>query len=153
MNKVLKAYISGPLTKASNLPAAREYYLHLADICRDEGFDPYLPHLKHDPEQHPNVPVERVYREDLRNLLAADVVVAYVGAPSSGAGAELAMAVTYKLPIVAIYRPGEQVSRFILGMLRVSNGHELVAADAKLKEFLPGALKRAVHSITGNVAE
>jgi nucleoside 2-deoxyribosyltransferase len=144
----LKTYISGPLTGAVDLAAAREYYSRLASICQREGFDPYVPHLQHDPEHHASVPAELVYQEDLNNLLAADVIVAYVGAASSGAGAELAIAAAHQLPIVAVSRPGERVSRFLLGMLRVSNSVELVTSDDELQERLPGVLRDAVGSPT-----
>jgi nucleoside 2-deoxyribosyltransferase len=137
---MLRAYISGALTSVSDRDEVRALYERLADVCERAGVTAYVPHLENDPERHADVPPEVVYERDVAALTSADVVVAYVGAPSLGVGAELALAATSKTPIVAVSRPGQRVSRFIIGMLRQGSSYEIVAEDAELDAALTDAL-------------
>ena len=50
-------------------------------------------------------------------LRRADLIIAHIGAPSSGVGAELAFAVSEGKAIMAIHHHAEVPSRFIVGML------------------------------------
>jgi 2'-deoxynucleoside 5'-phosphate N-hydrolase len=139
-----RVYISGPLTTVRDPLAARALYEHIAEACSSVGLSPYLPHLENDPKLHPGVPAAQVYESDLRHLLEAQLVVADIGAASLGVGAELAIASMRTIPIVAFFRPGEQVSRFILGMLRASAAQEIVASEEDFILRLPIALRLAL---------
>lgn len=140
----MRVYISGPLTAASDLASARRYYDRLAALCRDQGLTPYLPHTENDPELHASASPAEVFRADLRQLLASDLVVAYVGSPSLGVGAELALAVRSQIPIVAVRRPDEVVSRFVVGMLESAGGRIVVASDNELSRKMPDALRGTI---------
>lgn len=134
-------YVSGALTSASNLAEARALYESLGAVCSKEGFEPYIPHLKTDPQNHPDVTAVDVYFHDAREIAAASLVVAYLGDPSLGVGAELALATGLGTPIVALYRPSQPVSRFILGLLRTHGAHEVVAeSDSELGRGLAAIL-------------
>jgi len=112
-----RIYISGPLQAAKDLSAARSFYERLAKICAGIGAEPYLPHQRTDPALHTDAHPIQVFRRDRQAMKECDLLIAHIGQPSSGVGAELGLAFTAEQPIIAIYRESERPSRFILGML------------------------------------
>jgi 2'-deoxynucleoside 5'-phosphate N-hydrolase len=143
----ISVYISGPLTVTADRRAARAYYERIAALCTGLGWVPYLPHTENDPEEHPDVPAEEVFKRDAAKLLGADLVVAFVGAPSLGVGAELALAMNSDIPILAICRPNEIVSRFVLGMLARHGNRVLAVDDTAMENELPKAMLTQVKSV------
>lgn len=133
-------YVSGALSAAADLDAARRLYERIADTCVTAGMQAFLPHLSNDPEHHPEVDADEVFRRDLKALSAADLVVAYLGIASTGVGAELAIAADLGIPILAIYSNGDRVSRFVLGLLRAHNAQELLVEIDDLQTQLPAKL-------------
>jgi nucleoside 2-deoxyribosyltransferase len=139
----LRIYISGPLQAAEDLRAARGLYEAIAAVCRHLGHDPYLPHEATDPEHARDLTSLDVYQRDITALRAADVVVAHVGAPSSGVGAEIAIAIATGTPVIAFRRPSEKMSRFLGGLLAESGlSVEVVADVAQLPAQLADAIVR-----------
>lgn len=122
-------YVSGPLHSAPDLAAARAFYEHLGAVCEAHGLEAYLPHRRNDPELHPEVDPHEVWRTDYSGIRGASAVVAHIGVPSSGVGAELAIAHEHAIPIIAIRRAGEDVSRFIAGLLEEARATLVVADD------------------------
>jgi 2'-deoxynucleoside 5'-phosphate N-hydrolase len=111
------AYISGPLQAAVDLARARAFYEHLAHICHESGCEPYVPHQQTDPVHHAGASAHSVYTRDLEAVANADLIVAYVGAPSSGVGAELGIAHERHIPVIGLCGPEGVASRFIEGLL------------------------------------
>jgi nucleoside 2-deoxyribosyltransferase len=147
----LRAYISGPLQAAADLDAARVFYERLAAICVRAGFDPYVPHQRTDPLQHADVPPASVFERDMEAQRGCDVVVAHIGAPSSGVGAELAFAYQAAQPTIGIWSSEERPSRFLLGMLEDHPHAWLVAFDAieELDVVLLEALEVVQRGLAG----
>jgi hypothetical protein len=137
-DKARTAYISGALTGVDDLASARRYYERLAAVCASCGLDPYVPHLRTDPERHANLTPQVVFEQDRAVLRSARVVVAYIGAPSLGVGAEVVLACSANTPVLALHRPDERVSRFILGYLRQASGARIVAASDHTVEDVVG---------------
>lgn len=121
-------YISGGLTSVPDLAGARRLYEDAARACEHVGFRAFLPHVSNDPELAPDVTPAMVYARDLEALHASALVVAFLGAASTGVGAELAIALQRGIPVVAVYPSGTPVSRFVLGLLR-SHGAREVQVD------------------------
>lgn len=111
------AYISGPLQAAEDLAEARAFYERQAETCRECGWKPYLPHQQTDPIHHAEATATSVFGRDLSAVLAAELIIAYVGAPSSGVGAELGIAYEREIPIIGLCGPEGVASRFIEGLL------------------------------------
>ena len=111
------AYISGPLQAAEDIAAARRFYEMLAEVCRASGCDAYLPHQRTDPVRHAATSAESVFRRDLKAVSEADLIVAVVGAPSSGVGAEIGIAHERRIPVIGLCGPEGVASRFIEGLL------------------------------------
>jgi nucleoside 2-deoxyribosyltransferase len=113
----LRVYISGPLQAAEDLAAARRFYERLAELCVEAGAEPYLPHQRTDPELHTDTLPVSVFRRDRLAIRKCDLLIAHIGPPSSGVGAELGLAFSSQQPIIAVYHATECPSRFVLGML------------------------------------
>jgi len=143
----MRVYISGPLGASPDLLAARELYEKVASTALDAGLQPYLPHMHTDPERAGHIEAADVYRHDLAALNTADVIVAHVGIPSTGVGAELALAAGAGMTIVGIARAEEAVSRFAAGLITENGGHLLrFDDDTDLRAQLHGHLAAVVQS-------
>lgn len=110
-------YISGPLQAAADIDKARRFYELLATVCCTNGCAAYLPHERTDPVHHAQTSAQSVFARDLRAVSAADLIVAYVGAPSSGVGAELGIAHERRIPVIGVCGPEGVASRFIEGLI------------------------------------
>ena len=110
------AYISGALLNAAQLDKSRALYERFAQACRDAGWDAYVPHQHADPVRDAHLSNTEVAERDLENVTAADVLVAYVGEPSLGVGAEVAIALRAGKRILLVAESDRRVSRFLLGL-------------------------------------
>jgi len=113
----INAYISGPLQAAKELSRARSFYEDLAAVCLRSGLRAYLPHQQTDPLFHYDVSAAEVFQRDYSALTAADIVIAVIGSPSSGVGAELGIAHELSIPVIAMFSTSDKPSRFVLGLL------------------------------------
>ena len=147
------AYISGPLQAAQDLAAARDFYLELAQVAEDAGWEPYVPHLHTDPELHPDVSGLDVFMRDVQALTKAGLLIADLRAPSLGVGAELGMAYNQQIPIVGLSGPDGIPSRFAIGLLeRYRDGH-LFEIDGKDLNGLRELLEALRHSSAPKLAQ
>lgn len=137
-------YISGPLQAAHDLDAARSFYELLAEVCRSTGCEAYLPHQRTDPVHHASTSAASVFHRDIDALSRTDLIVAYIGAPSSGVGAELAIAYERGIPTIGLAGPEGVASRFIEGMLEATPNATLLtyADEDDCRSRLAEALRR-----------
>jgi 2'-deoxynucleoside 5'-phosphate N-hydrolase len=112
----MRAYISGALLNAVHLDQSRALYERFADACRQAGWEAYVPHQHADPVRDAHLSNIDVAERDLDNVTAADVLVAYVGEPSLGVGAEVAIALRAGKPVLVVAEADRRVSRFLLGL-------------------------------------
>lgn len=112
-----QAYISGALSGAEDLNAARNLYAQFAKACAQVGWNGYLPHQNTDPEHTSHLSASSVTSKDLIEIIRADAVIIYLGQPSLGVGAEVAIAMHLCKPILGLYEKSRQFSRFVKGML------------------------------------
>lgn len=135
MAEVSQAYVSGALTNNGR----RELYERIGDLLWRFGYMPYVPHLHTDPEKNPDAKPKEVYNVDMHQVDSSDLVVAYVGYPSLGTGAELERASSKGTHIILLYQKGEVVSRLVKGMPMVIGELEYEDEDHAiniLNEFL-----------------
>lgn len=114
---MLTVYISGALMGARDLAVVRALYDQLADACTGAGWSAYVPHRRTDPDRDSNASAGSVYEVDLVELRKADVVVAYLGEPSLGVGAEMVLAMQAGKLILGLHEDSRKISRFVGGML------------------------------------
>lgn len=112
----MRAYISGALLNASDLPASRALYERFAAACEAAGVRAYVPHQHADPVRDRDLSSLDVATRDLEQVNAADVLVAYVGEPSLGVGAEVAIALAAGKRVLLLAERERRVSRFLLGL-------------------------------------
>ena len=117
----MKIYISGSLKVVSNREKAYAFYDFLASVCKEMGFEPYLPHQRSDPIKHQDLSFKQVFRMDFENLNNSEKILAVIDEPSTGVGAEIEIALERKKDVIAIYDRKNKPSRFILGLLENSN--------------------------------
>lgn len=110
------AYISGALLNAADLNQSRTLYESFAGACRAAGWDAYVPHQHADPVRDAGLTNLEVARRDLDQVNAADAIVAYVGEPSLGVGAEVAIALAAGKRVLLVAEHDRKVSRFLLGL-------------------------------------
>lgn len=115
----MRAYISGALMNVPDLPAARALYERLGAACASVGCEAYVPHQHADPLRDPEMPNLEVAQRDLIGITGADILVADLGEPSLGVGAEIVIALNARKRVLALAADGRRVSRFILGLLEM----------------------------------
>ena len=126
-------YIAGSLTghTAKDHPRLRRLYEQFADVCRQFGLEPYLPHQHSDPELATRLTPSQINRIDRLAVTQAYLVVAYVGRPSTGVGIEIEMAYHANKPVVLVYEQSaldqRQITRLVRGNPAVV--HEIAFTD------------------------
>ena len=120
-------YISGALTDMPEEERAklRTFYEELGQICREFGFEPYLPHIYGDPQRVAHLTPAQIDRMDRLAVTQSYLVVAYVGVPSIGVGIEIELAYHANKPIVLLYEKVKlderRISRLVRGSPAVKN--------------------------------
>lgn len=137
-----KIYISGALTVQSKTKNLRKIYENIASVCSNFCSNVYVPHLNGtDPMKDPNEVPAVVWKTDHREVASSDLVVAYVGQPSLGVGAELEIARMSATDIIVWWYKGEKVSRMCLGNPNIK--HKIEAEDdSDLQERLKQVLRK-----------
>jgi nucleoside 2-deoxyribosyltransferase len=115
-----RVYISGALNASLNLQLALAEYEDLGAKLLERGFAVYLPHHQTHPQQDQKISARDVFEKDVTQIRSSDTVVVFLNEPSFGVGAEIVIAATLRIPIVAIYKKGVAVSRFIRGFLEAT---------------------------------
>ena len=118
----MRAYISGALLNAADLDQSRALYERFADACRAAGWDAYVPHQHADPVRDSGMSNVEVASRDLDQVRAADALVAYIGEPSLGVGAEVAIALAAGKRVLLVAERNRRVSRFLLGLAELHPG-------------------------------
>jgi len=104
------------LLNAADLDVSRRRYEQFADSCRAAGWEPYVPHQHADPVRDAGLDNRTVAERDLAQVHGADVLVTYVGEPSLGVGAEVAIALAAGKRVLLLAESNRKVSRFLLGL-------------------------------------
>ena len=126
-----KVYISGALMAAKDLDRVKELYNYIAVICSENGFNPYLPHNNTDPIKDSKVSDKEVYLKDFEELVKSSLVIAYIGEPSLGVGAELSICVSQQIPVITVTESKRKVTRFLKGMLQTTENIFAIEFDNK----------------------
>lgn len=124
----MRIFFAGPLTNLTNPTKTKTFYRQLEEVARVHGCD-YFWAFRHgtDPMKNPGVTPRDVYTRDIAELEKSDLVVAYVGEPSTGTGLEIEHAYHNGIPVYLLYEKGRPVSRMLRGCPAVKK--ELVFTD------------------------
>jgi nucleoside 2-deoxyribosyltransferase len=128
------AYISGALLNAANLDESRKLYEQFAQACVAAGWDAYVPHQHADPVRDAQLNNRVVAERDLAQVHRADALVTYVGEPSLGVGAEVAIALAAGKYVLLLAESNKKVSRFLLGLAELHPAQTDVLRYVSLQE-------------------
>lgn len=148
--KKYNVYISGALTGIDDGDGLKEFYEAIALLCHQLKLKPYVPHQHTDPIKNPSITPQEVFRLDKAMVSLADLVIAYVGAPSIGVGMELAYAETLGKPIILLYEENKQISRFPRGIstiLAEIKFHSFEDAMNSIRRILESKLSKSAPCI------
>ncbi|MBI4066499.1 nucleoside 2-deoxyribosyltransferase [Candidatus Gottesmanbacteria bacterium] len=124
----MRIFFAGPLTNLTHPDKTKAFYRKLEEVAKKYGCD-YFWAFRHgtDPVANPRVTPRDVYERDIAELEKSDVMVAYVGEPSTGTGLEIEHAHHKGIPVYLLYEQGKKVSRMLRGCPAVKK--ELVFTD------------------------
>lgn len=141
----MRIFFGGPLTDLTDPTKTKAFYTKLGAVAEQNGFEYYWAWQKGtDPEKNPDVPAARVYQIDTYELEKSDLMIAYVGEPSTGTGQEIEYARTHNIPVYLLYEAGQDISRMLRGSPNIKG--EIVYETeeeglAKLDELLKSIRK------------
>lgn len=132
----MRIFFAGPLTDLKNPVKTKAFYRKLADIAKVNGFDYYWAFLKGtDPIKNPDVSPAEVYKIDTYHLKHSDLMVAYMGEPSTGTGIEIEFANAHHIPVYILYEKGKRVSRMLRGCPAVKKELVFMSEKDALAQF------------------
>jgi 2'-deoxynucleoside 5'-phosphate N-hydrolase len=112
----MRIFFAGPLTELKNPEQMKLFYGKMADVAKELGFDYFWAFLNGtDPIKNPDVSPSDVYHRDITELDNSDMMIAYIGEPTTGTGIEIEHAHKTNKPIVILYEQGKHVSRMLRG--------------------------------------
>jgi 2'-deoxynucleoside 5'-phosphate N-hydrolase len=112
----MRIFFAGPLTTLLNPDKTKLMYKKMGDIAQKNGFQYFWAFQSGtDPVKNPDVEPEFIYYKDLFELENSNMVIAYVGEPTTGTGLELEYAKEHGIPAFLFYQKDQTVSRMIVG--------------------------------------
>lgn len=112
----MRVFFGGPLTELEDPRKIKEFYKKLAEVAAANGCEYYWAFLRGtDPEENPEIPPSRVYQIDTYELERSDLMIAYVGEPSTGTGIEIEYARHRNIPVYLLYEKDKKISRMLRG--------------------------------------
>lgn len=106
-----KVYISGALTESDEPEKLERFYEDMRRVCKDVGMVASLPHHRG------VVPItdEEFFERNKAEIRDSDLLIAYVGVPSTDVGSEIKSAELARVPIILLYERDKSVSRLVRG--------------------------------------
>jgi nucleoside 2-deoxyribosyltransferase len=115
-NIPMRIFFGGPLTDLKNKEETKHFYVHMAEVAKNNGVLSFWAFLNGtDPIKNPDVPSAIVYETDLSELERSDVMITYIGEPTTGTGQEMEYARTHGIPVYLLYEAGKKITRMLLG--------------------------------------
>jgi nucleoside 2-deoxyribosyltransferase len=112
----MRIFFAGPLTNLTNPEETKQWYRDMADIATKNGYTWFWAFLSGtDPVENPDVDPYYIYKKDLDELGKSDIMIAYIGEPSTGTGQEIEYAKEHNIPVYLVYEKDKPVSRMVIG--------------------------------------
>jgi nucleoside 2-deoxyribosyltransferase len=138
MKKFTRIYIAGALTHTSE--EQKQTYEEIAKACREFCDNVYIPHLGGtDPLRNPEVTAREVWERNHKIVSKSDLIIAYVGEPSLGVGAELEIARAAGKKLILWWRRNEKASRMARGnpaAIALIEGSTIEEISGKIRDIL-----------------
>jgi 2'-deoxynucleoside 5'-phosphate N-hydrolase len=112
----MRIFFAGPLTTLKDPDTTKRFYQKLSDTAGLYGFESFWAFLSGtDPVKDPGVDPQYIYDKDLAELEKSNLMIAYIGEPTTGTGQELEYAREHNIPAYLMFKKGEHVSRMVTG--------------------------------------
>jgi len=132
----MRIFFGGPLTELTHPGQTKAFYKQMARVANARGFTSYWAFLNGtDPIKNPDVAPAAVYRTDLTELGKSDLMIAYIGKPTTGTGEEIEYAREHHIPVYLLFEKGKNVSRMVLGSPNVKGTIEFTGKDDALRQL------------------
>ena len=129
----MRIFFAGPLTELAHVDQTKAFYQNMAAVASKHGCDSYWAFLHGtDPIKNPDVAPTTVYQTDLNQLGKSDVMIAYIGEPTTGTGQEIEYAREHHIPVYLLFEKGKQVSRMVLGSPNIKGTIEFTSEEDAL---------------------
>ncbi len=142
----MRIFFGGPLTELKNKDATKHFYTHMADVAKKNNIECFWAFLNGtDPVKNPDVPSSHVYTTDLAQLQKSDVMISYIGEPTTGTGQEIEFARAQGIPVYLLYEKEKKISRMVKGSPNIKGSIIFTTHDEalqKLDELLEGLKQR-----------
>jgi 2'-deoxynucleoside 5'-phosphate N-hydrolase len=132
----MRIFFGGPLTDLKNPEETKIFYTKLAEVAVKNGFDYYWAFQRGtDPEENPDVGADRVFQIDTYELEKSELMIAYVGEPSTGTGIEIEYARERNIPVYLLYEKNRRISRMLIGAPHIEGKIEFENEDDALTQL------------------
>lgn len=132
----MRIFFAGPLTNLKNPESTKAFYRRLAETAHANGYDYFWAFLNGtDPVLNPDVSPQKVYQADITQLSHSDLMVAYMGEPSTGTGIEIEYANAHHIPVYILYEKGKRISRMLRGCPAVKKEIVFTSHQDALKQL------------------
>lgn len=142
----MRIFFGGPLTDLKDKEGTKKFYIKMAEVAKQNNVECFWAFLHGtDPQEDPRVPASEVYISDLEALAASDVMIVYLGEPTTGTGQEMEYAKEHGIPIYMLFEKGKFVSRMAKGSPNVKGSIEFTSQEdalIQLDTLLHGLKKR-----------
>jgi nucleoside 2-deoxyribosyltransferase len=132
----MRIFFAGPLTELTHTEITKLFYKQMAQVAQTNGFTHYWAFLHGtDPIKNPRVSPSAVYQTDLNELGKSDLMIAYIGTPSTGTGQEIEYAREHNIPVYLLFEKGKQISRMVMGSPNVKGTIEFTSQEDALTKL------------------
>lgn len=132
----MRIFFGGPLTDLTNPEQTKAFYIKLAKVAQANGFEYYWAFQRGtDPEENPDVLPDRVFQIDTYELEKSEVMIAYVGEPSTGTGIEIEYARERNIPVYLLYEKNRRISRMLIGAPHIEGRIEFESEEDALTQL------------------
>jgi nucleoside 2-deoxyribosyltransferase len=132
----MRIFFAGPLTQLTNVTETKSFYIQMARVAQSNGFTYFWAFLNGtDPILNPDVPPAAVYQTDLTELGKSDLMIAYIGQPTTGTGQEIEYAHEHNIPVYLLFEKGKNISRMVLGSPNIKGTIEFTDETDALKQL------------------
>jgi len=132
----MRIFFAGPLTDLKNPHATKTFYKKMARVAERLGYTYFWAFLNGtDPIKNPDVSPSDVYHRDIEELNKSDMIIAYMGEPSTGTGMEIEHAHQTNKPIVILYEQEKHISRMLRGCPRIVKEIVFSSEEDALKQL------------------
>jgi nucleoside 2-deoxyribosyltransferase len=132
----MRIFFAGPLTNLKDPATTKAFYRRLADVAKTNGFKYFWAFLSGtDPILNPDVTPQAVYHVDTKQLSQSDLIIAYMGEPSTGTGIEIEYANAHNIPVYILYEKGKRISRMLRGCPAIKKEIVFTDVDDAVRQF------------------